>query len=151
MPNISRRTLIGTGAAALTSTALGVPKNLPASVKRKPKNIIFCVADGMAQQTLSMADIFQDQMMGHRSYWHWLANQDYVTNGLQMTRSLGSVVTDSAAASSAWGSGRHIWNGQLNTYPDGTKLRTLQSILKEHGMKTGLVTTTTITHATPAG
>ena len=151
MSSLSRRTLLGAGATAFATASLGFPKSLPASVRRKPKNIIFCVADGMAQQTLSMADIYQSQIIGERSYWHWLANQDFVTNGLQMTRSLSSVVTDSAAASSAWGAGRHIWNGQINEFPDGTKLRTLQSLLREHGMKTGLVTTTTITHATPAG
>lgn len=153
MAKVSRRTLLGTGAAAVAGTAFGFPSlsNLPSSAAKKPKNIIFCVADGMAMQTLSLADLYQSRVMGRRSYWNWLANQDFAVNGLQMTASLSSVVTDSAAASSAWGSGRHIWNGQLNVFPDGTKLRPLHSIFREHGIKTGLVTTATITHATPAG
>jgi len=153
MSKVTRRTLLGTGAAALAATSFSFPslKELPANAARKPKNIIFCVADGMAMQTLSLADLFQARVLGHRSYWNWLASQDFAVNGLQMTASLSSVVTDSAAASSAWGSGRHIWNGQLNVFPDGTKLRTLHSLFREHKVKTGLVTTTTITHATPAG
>jgi alkaline phosphatase len=80
-----------------------------------------------------------------------LLDAEYTVSGLQNTRSLNSLVTDSAAASSAWGSGRHIWNGQLNTYPDGTALRTLGSLMQEAGMRMGLVTTTTLTHATPSG
>lgn len=72
-------------------------------------------------------------------------------NGLQYTSSLSSLVTDSAAAASSWGSGVHIWNGALNTLPDGTKLKTLFQLLQSKGVMTGLVTTATITHATPAG
>lgn len=36
-------------------------------------------------------------------------------------------------------------------YPDGTKLRPIGNILQEIGMRVGLVTTTTVTHATPSG
>jgi alkaline phosphatase len=43
----------------------------------------------------------------------------------------------------------------INTFPDGTQngieLRTLYGLLHEKGVRTGLVTTTTITHATPSG
>ena len=117
----------------------------------KPKNIIFCVADGMAASTLTMADYYQQIVNGKRSYWAELMDADYATTGLQATRSLNSPVTDSAAASSAWGSGRHIWNGQINMFPDGTALRPIASVMQEAGMRCGLVTTATITHATPAG
>lgn len=151
--SISRRTLLGAGAAGIASTALG---NIsfdrpPQKGGKKPKNIIFCVADGLSIQTLSMASYFRQITEGKPSYWQTLMNEEYAVNGLQETRSLNSVVTDSSAASSTWGCGRRIWNGQVNVYPDGTELRTLDSLMKEAGMRTGLVTTTTITHATPAG
>lgn len=150
--SISRRGLFGAGAAGILASA-GLPvaaENKKLSGKR-PKNIIFCVADGMAMSTVTMSNYYQQIMMGHPSYWATLLNEEYVVNGLQSTRSLNSLVTDSAAASSSWGSGRHIWNGQLNTFPDGTELRTLASLMQEAGVRTGLVTTTTITHATPSG
>jgi alkaline phosphatase len=60
-------------------------------------------------------------------------------------------VTDSASASSAWGSGSRIFNGQINVLPDGTRLTPIAQIVKQAGKKVGLVTTTRITHATPAG
>jgi len=151
---ISRRTLLGAGLATLSGSMLS--SLAPAQVRRAlgnkgPKNVIFCVADGMAMQTLAMADVFQQVVHGHSSYWVRLMNEPYAVNGLQSTRSLSSVVTDSAAASAAWGSGVHIWNGQLNILPDDTPLRTLTSLVSENGVRCGLVTTTTISHATPAG
>lgn len=149
----SRRTLLGAGAATLLTGAIELPaagRSKKAGGK-KPKNIIFCVADGMAMATVTMANYYQQITAGRSSYWMTLLNAEYAVSGLQNTRSLNSLVTDSAAASSAWGSGRHIWNGQLNAYPDKTELRTLASLMQEAGVRTGLVTTTTITHATPSG
>lgn len=150
---LSRRGLFGAGAAGLLAGAVGSPAAAEGKKlsDHKPKNIIFCVADGMAMSTVTMSNYYQQITMGHPSYWGSLIDAEYVVNGLQNTRSLNSLVTDSAAASSAWGSGRHIWNGQLNTYPDKTELRTLASLMQEAGVRTGLVTTTTITHATPSG
>jgi alkaline phosphatase len=66
-------------------------------------------------------------------------------------RSLNSTVTDSSAASSSWASGSRVMNGVLNQLPDGRELRPLYSVMAEAGWKRGLVTTTEITHATPAG
>jgi alkaline phosphatase len=66
-------------------------------------------------------------------------------------RALNSIVTDSSAASSSWGCGSRIVNGAVNVLPDGRNLRTLYSLFDEAGWKRGLVTTTEITHATPAG
>ena len=143
---ISRRSLLSSGAAGLFPGALNFPA--PSQSKktgRKPKNVIFCVADGMAMQVVSMADQYQQLVHGKRSYWSTLLDEEYAVSGLQDTRSLNSLVTDSAAASSAWGSGRHIWNGQLNMFPDKTKLRTLVSLMVGAGVRCGLVTTTTMT------
>jgi alkaline phosphatase len=67
------------------------------------------------------------------------------------TRSLNSMVTDSSAASSAWGSGSRVVNGAVNVLPDGRLLTPLYTLFGEAGWKTALVTTAEITHATPAG
>lgn len=149
--SISRRSLLGLGGAALVTPLLGMKYEGGSKPNRPVKNIIFMVADGMAIQSLTIADQFQDRVYGKRGYWHSLMNEEYATSGLQMTSSLSSVVTDSSAASSAWSSGRHIWNGQVNQFPDGTKLTPICEIMHSAGLKTGLVTTTRITHATPAG
>lgn len=151
--SVSRRSLLTLGAAGLASIPLArIEAFEPQKWKgKRPKNIIFCVADGMAIQVVTMANHFQQMTEGKHSYWTELMERPDVATGLQDTRSLSSIVTDSAAAAGAWGSGRRQWNGQINEYPDGTKLRTLYNIAQEAGVKTGLVTTTTITHATPSG
>lgn len=151
--DVTRRQLLaGTagafGMAALTPLAHGQGARRP--IKRV-KNIIFCVSDGMSASIPTMVDHLTLINSGKNSYWGWLMKQDFATNGLQDTRSLNSVVTDSAAASSAWGCGRHIWNGQVNMFPDGTALRPIAHLMHEAGVKVGLATTATITHATPAG
>lgn len=150
---ISRRTILGSGAALAASGAWGLSLDrLPREFqKTEAKNIIFCAVDGMAMSVLTMAHHLAQLRGGKGSYWVWLLDQDFVVNGLQDTPSLSSVVTDSAAAASAWGSGRRVWNAQINEFPDGTKLRTLYDLLQGKGMRTGLVTTTRITHATPSG
>ena len=152
--NISRRSLLTMGAAGVAATAIPLTGVYAAGQWRgkRPKNIIFCVADGMALQTVSICDEYQKLVMGKESsYWAGLMDRPDVFTGLQETRSLSSVVTDSAAAASAWGSGRRIWNGMINMFPDSTSLRTLSSLMIEAGVKVGLVTTTTMTHATPSG
>ncbi|MCW5939924.1 MAG: alkaline phosphatase [Fimbriimonadaceae bacterium] len=150
---LSRRSLIGAGALGVGATALGWPNAWPNPSRRRHgvKNVIFCVVDGMALQALAMADQLRQLEGGEPTYWTQLIGKPHATTGLQSTRSLSSIVTDSAAASSAWGSGRKVWNRMLNEFPDGTKLKTLASIMVEAGVKVGLVTTTSITHATPAG
>lgn len=105
----------------------------------------------MPVSVLTMANSFHQMRHGRLSPWAALMDDPETVNGLQYTSSLSSLVTDSAAAASSWGSGVHIWNGALNTLPDGTKLKTLFQLLQAKGVMTGLVTTATITHATPAG
>jgi alkaline phosphatase len=129
-----------------------VPSREVKPPKKPAKNIIYMVSDGMSLGAFSLADQYLMVTAGRPSHWHRLMGEADVVNGLMDTRSLNSLVTDSAAASSSWGSGRHVWNGMLNCYPDGTKLRVLYHVLAEQArMRTGLVTTTRITHATPAG
>lgn len=148
---LSRRSVLGAGLAAAATSAIGIPAVVMGREKqRKPKNIIFIAFDGMAVQVPTMADQLQFLNEGKRGYWRTLMGEPYAVNGLQDTGSLNSVVTDSAAASAAWASGRRQWNGQLNMYPDGTKLRPIVPIMHEAGVRTALVTTTRMTHATPA-
>jgi alkaline phosphatase len=150
---LSRRAMlgglvVGAGASCIGWTAKDAK---PVEKGKKPKNIIFCVVDGMPISSMTAVDYLRQLKEGKSSYWGWLANQPFSVNGLQVTRSLNSLVTDSSAASSTWGSGRRIWNGMVNMFPDKTELRTLTELMNSKGVKCGLVTTATITHATPAG
>jgi alkaline phosphatase len=61
------------------------------------------------------------------------------------------IVTDSAAASASWGCGHRVNNGALNISPNGQWHKPILPVFRDAGKATGLVTTTELTHATPAG
>lgn len=153
--SLSRRELLAaTSSAALLAALPGAAHAVINAPKgRRPKNIIFCVSDGMSIGVPSLANHYLQRVEGKKhSLWTALLGHEGAHVGMMSTTSLSSYVTDSAAASSAWGSGSYVWNGAINTLPDGTELNPILQILKEKGkMKTGLVSTATITHATPAG
>ena len=117
----------------------------------RPRHIIHMVADGMSSGTLTCADYFSRLVRGRGLTWFELCQAPRTRHAQMNMRSLNSLVTDSAAAASSWGSGSRIVNGVLNMLPDGRKLTPLYSLFAEAGWKRGLVTTTEITHATPSG
>jgi len=116
-----------------------------------PRNVIFMVADGMSFGVPTLAEAFSRKVRGGGTHWSQLLHDTGVTHGLFETASLNSLVTDSAAASSAWATGSRVCNGSLNVLPDGTKLTPIAHLARDARRRVGLVTTTTITHATPAG
>ncbi len=117
----------------------------------KPRHIIHLVADGMSMATLTCADHLSQHMRRKGLTWIDLYNRREVVSSLMNVRALNSIVTDSAASASAWGSGSRVVNGAVNVLPDGRSLKTIYELFADAGWKRGLVTTTEITHATPAG
>jgi alkaline phosphatase len=115
------------------------------------RNIIFMVSDGMSAGVPALAESFSQLVRGRSTHWCALAEDPQTARGYLQTGSLSSMVTDSSAASSAWASGSRIFNGALNVLPDGTRLVPIGPLARAEGRAIGLVTTTTITHATPAG
>lgn len=117
----------------------------------KAKNIIFMISDGMSLGTLSMADLYSRNILGKQSHWLSLYNEKKVSGALMDTASASSIVTDSAAASSAFGGGIRVQNGVLNMGANGEVHIPIWQKYKKAGKKIGCVTTVTVTHATPAG
>lgn len=117
----------------------------------KAKNIIFMISDGMSLGTLSMADLYSRNILGKGSHWLSLYHEKKVSRALMDTASASSIVTDSAAASSAFGGGIRVNNGVLNMGTNGEKHLPIWQKFKKAGKKVGCVTTVTVTHATPAG
>jgi len=115
------------------------------------RNIIFMVSDGMSAGVPELAESFSQFVRGRSTNWHALARDPGTVRGYLQTGSLSSMVTDSSAASTAWASGSRVFNGALNVLPDGTRLTPIGPLARTAGRALGLVTTTTITHATPAG
>lgn len=116
------------------------------------KNVIFLVSDGMSAGTMALAELTKQQQHGSATHWMQLYTSGRSFHrGVMDMASLDSSVTDSAAAASSWGSGRRINNGAVNFGPAGEHYKPLVPIFRDAGKSTGLVTTTRITHATPAG
>ena len=145
-------------ASVLTSALLGAEKSLTSAETRKAsgnagvaRNVILMVSDGMNHGALSLARQYQGLVLQKEPNWMTLYREKPVVRSLAETFSANSCVTDSAAAASAWGGGKRVNNGVLNILPGGGEVTTLHQKLQKSGRKTGLVTTATITHATPAG
>ena len=117
----------------------------------RAKNVIFMVSDGMNMGALTLAKLYRGMVEERQSRWLQLYRERAVVRCLAETYSANSVVTDSAAAASAWGGGERVNNGMINVRPDGSHLVPMLEKVHGHGMRVGLVTTATVTHATPAG
>lgn len=121
------------------------------------RNVIFMVADGMSMGVPTLAQHFAERFESRDTTWYrMLADQKFrrelgVVDGLFATSSLTSLVTDSAAACSAWASGSRVINQSLNYLPDGTELTPIGQLLRGQGKRVGLVTTDKIVGATPTG
>ena len=105
-----------------------------------PKNIILFIGDGMGASQLTTARYAKDNMEIARC----------PVGGLMTTHSADHFVTDSAASGTALATGFRTANGMIGQAPDGSPLKTALEVAEEQGKATGLVATSSITHATPA-
>jgi len=145
-----KATSLGT-AAALFGTARVVAETPASPVNRRVKGIVLLVSDGMSPGVFTLAEAFSKDVRGKGTMWWRLWNDAKAARGLMDTASADSLVTDSAAAASAWGGGKRVNNGAINIDPSGNRIEPISAALKMAGTKLGLVTTTRMTHATPAG
>ncbi len=152
---VSRRDFLGTGVA--TAAALGLTGTADAARQpeiirpRHARNLIFLVSDGMSTGTLTLADLLLRHTEGRRSRWWQLFAEPGVRRSVIDTASANSLVTDSAAASTAWGIGELVFNGAIGVTPDARRPEPILHHARRAGKATGLVTTCTLSHATPAG
>ncbi|QDG52663.1 alkaline phosphatase [Persicimonas caeni] len=118
----------------------------PANPKRaaqKPQNIIIMVGDGMGIGALTAAEY------GRGS----LAMRKLPVEGLVSTHAADRLVSDSAAGATALATGKRTNSGAVGMARNAEGLVSAQTLIEQaeaKGMATGLVTTTTLTHATPA-
>ena len=110
------------------------------------RNVIFINGDGMAAVQRQAATLALEGVGGT------LAMDRLPVSGSQTTDpdDPEAVVTDSAAAATAWATGTKTANRRLSTTPDGSPLRPLGREAKQAGKATGLVTTAPVTDASPA-
>lgn len=79
-----------------------------------------------------------------------LAVSQFKVVGLVDTRASNTPITDSAAGATAYASGVRTYNGAIGVRPDSQPVETVLEAAKKQGWATGLVATSSITHATPA-
>jgi alkaline phosphatase len=122
-------------------------------VADEARNIVYVVPDGMGLANVTASRIFLNGPDGAPLYMETLPQIGY-----QRTHSANSTVTDSAAAASAWSCGDKFENGEICFHvtdwdtapPTGHFPPTSLELARNSGKATGLVATSTITHATPA-
>ena len=159
--------LMACGAATLTGcatpppTAAGTPQARSIDkVSERARNVIFFLGDGMGINTLTAARIYAVGEAGE------LTLDTLPESAFVKTYSNDAQVTDSAASMSAYMTGVKQNNGVISMSGDtsamapaadgssrctnGSPVPTLLELAKARGLATGIVTTTSVTDATPA-
>lgn len=156
---LSRRRFMGASLASVAGAGLLAPPALGrsapadrarASGRPTARNVIFLIADGMSIGTLTLADMMHRRTTGKPCHWCSLWLDPKAKRSMVRTHAADSIVTDSAAAGTAWSTGESINNGALNITPDGRSLTPILRAMHERGLRTGSVTSTSLTDATPA-
>ncbi len=111
-----------------------------------PKNIVICVGDGMGFEAVKAAGYYAFGETGTLSF------EQFPHHAELKTYAANTPMTDSAAAATAIATGNKVNNGVISMEipGNGTPLKTLLETSQELNKRTGLVSTTYITHATPA-
>jgi len=108
----------------------------------QPVNVIILVGDGMGTAQLTIPYYYgkEEPVFGY-----------FGNVGLVETSSATHKITDSAAGSTAMFTGTKTYNDAVGVDQDTLIKRNLHEILSERGYRSGVITTASITGATPAG
>ena len=105
-----------------------------------PKNIIVLIGAGFGVGQLTA----MKALLGE------IALDAFPVGGLVATQSRSNFTTESGAGGTALSTGARVANRLISQREDGTPLRTLLEAAKTAGKSTGAVSTSSVTHATPA-
>jgi alkaline phosphatase len=151
------RTLI---AALLLSSAAAPALAEDAPAERRAKNVILFIGDGMGISTITAARIYDGQKRGETGEENQLSFEKFDNVALVKTYNTNAQVPDSAGTATAMHSGTKTRIGVLGIGPAAEKgmcrdalahpLPLLGEEVKARGLALGIVTTTRLTHATPA-
>ena len=130
------------------------------SAKAKAKNIILFVGDGMSLPTVAASRIYEGQLKGMSGEENLLSFETMPYTGFSKTFNTDSQTPDSAGTMTAMITGVKTKMGFLSidqtasrdncASSKNAKLATALELAEIAGLSTGVVTTTAITHATPA-
>jgi alkaline phosphatase len=104
------------------------------------KNIIILIGDGMGLSQISSAFYFKETLPHFARF-----------SNIGLMRTSSTVrITDSAAGATAFSAGKKTYNGAIGVDSDTASITTIVEILSDEEWKTGVISTSSITHATPA-
>lgn len=130
--------------------------------RSKAKNVILFVGDGMGISTVTASRIFEGQQKGVDGERNYLAFEKLPYLALSKTYSANQQTPDSAPTMTAMVTGVKTNDGEIsvnqsvargetnNAIIQANQLQTLLEKAENHGLSTGIISTTRITHATPA-
>ena len=124
--------------------ACSTPSSPPASAAPsggKARNVILMIGDGMGLAQITAASL---------SVQEPLAMESFPIAGLHKPHAHNHLITDSAAGATAFASGVKTNNGSLGLDPKDNPVPTILEEAKARDYSTGIVTTSTVVHATPA-
>jgi len=110
-------------------------------VVEHPQNIILLIGDGMALSQITAARTVSDNQLN-------MLRCDYI--GIQSTHAADKYITDSGASATAMACGEKTIYYTVGVDTDGNPLTSIIELAESNGMATGILTTSTIVHATPA-
>jgi alkaline phosphatase len=108
---------------------------------RKPKNVILMIGDGMG-----LSHVFA----GMTANGNHLFLENFKHIGFSKTQSANGYITDSAAGGTALSCGEKTYNGAIGMNLDTIPIENIREYAEGLGKATCIVSTSAITHATPA-
>ncbi len=140
-------------------TTLGQRKAIKPN-KRRAKNVILFVADGMDPTTVAAARIYDGQTRGEEGEENFLSFEKFPYLAMSKTYNTNAQTPDSAGTMSAMVTGVKTKSGVISLTDHVTTencasaanagIETIAELAEQIGMATGVVSTARLTHATPA-
>lgn len=109
--------------------------------KSKPKNVILMIGDGMGA-----AQVYAGIVANGGD----LYLKNFTNIGFSTTYSASDFVTDSGAGGTALSTGFKTYNGAIGVNADSVAIPNIREKAEKRGLATGVISTSSITHATPA-
>ena len=113
-------------------------------VNKKAKNVILLIGDGMSASQITSYRLLKEGPNGR------IAMDHFPISGIVLTHSADAIITDSASSATAYSTGSKTKNSYLGVDKDGRILENLTEKLDDFGFISALISTSEVTHATPA-
>ena len=139
--NLFFKTLFITAIILAAGENANAQKNKRTSKTPAPKNIILLIGDGMGTSQVYAGFTAKKGIMNITGM---------PVSGFSVTHSANNFITDSGAGGTALSSGVKTNNYSIGVDPNGKPVESILEMAEKRGLATGLVSTSSITHATPA-